>query len=74
MAYNTVNRAYMDLEREGYIASRRGRGTFVTGKNIGAAADGRASISAMADDLIQAARNLGMVDGDILALMQEKLL
>ncbi|MDN5362078.1 MAG: hypothetical protein PWP70_1125 [Moorella sp. (in: firmicutes)] len=27
--YNTVNRAYMELERDGYIISRKGRGTFV---------------------------------------------
>ena len=29
ISYNTVNRAYMDLEREGYISTRKGRGTFV---------------------------------------------
>lgn len=28
ISYNTVNRAYMDLEREGYISTRKGRGTF----------------------------------------------
>ena len=28
-SYNTINRAYMDLEREGYISTRRGKGTFV---------------------------------------------
>jgi DNA-binding transcriptional regulator YhcF (GntR family) len=27
---NTVNRAYADLEREGVLTSRRGRGTFVS--------------------------------------------
>ena len=27
ISYNTVNRAYMDLEREGYISTRKGRGT-----------------------------------------------
>ena len=26
ISYNTVNRAYMDLEREGYISTRKGRG------------------------------------------------
>jgi GntR family transcriptional regulator len=26
---NTVNRAYADLEREGVLTSRRGRGTFI---------------------------------------------
>jgi len=28
---NTVNRAYADLEREGVLVSRRGRGTFIAG-------------------------------------------
>ncbi|MBC5805481.1 MAG: GntR family transcriptional regulator [Candidatus Eremiobacter antarcticus] len=27
---NTVNRAYADLERDGYLTSKRGRGTFVS--------------------------------------------
>ena len=29
---NTVNRAYADLEREGVLVSRRGRGTFISGE------------------------------------------
>ena len=28
---NTVNRAYADLERDGVLVSRRGRGTFISG-------------------------------------------
>jgi GntR family transcriptional regulator len=28
---NTVNRAYADLERQGVLTSKRGRGTFITG-------------------------------------------
>ena len=73
VAYNTVNRAYMDLERDGYIASRRGRGTFVTGSGLGAQEEEYASISSMAEDLIKAAHNLGMDDGSILALVRGKL-
>ena len=73
ISYNTVNRAYMDLEREGYIASRRGKGTFVTGSNIVANEAEYRTIDAMADDLVHAARNFGMDDGSILALVQGKL-
>ncbi|MHB8071678.1 MAG: GntR family transcriptional regulator [Candidatus Cryosericum sp.] len=28
---NTVQKAYLELEREGYVATQRGMGTFVTG-------------------------------------------
>ncbi len=28
---NTVQKAYLELEREGYVTTRRGMGTFVTG-------------------------------------------
>ena len=73
ISYNTVNRAYMDLEREGYIASRRGKGTFVTGSNIVANEAEYRTIDTMADDLVHAARNYGMDDGSILALVQGKL-
>ena len=73
ISYNTVNRAYMDLEREGYIASRRGKGTFVTGSNIVANEAEYRTIDTMADDLVHAARNFGMDDGSILALVQGKL-
>ena len=30
---NTIARVYMELEREGFIATRRGQGTFVTDDN-----------------------------------------
>ena len=73
ISYNTVNRAYMDLEREGYIASRRGKGTFVTGSNIVANEAEYRTIDTMADDLVHAAHNFGMDDGSILALVQGKL-
>ena len=30
--YNTVNKAYQDLERDGYVLTTRGKGSFVTDK------------------------------------------
>lgn len=30
--YNTVNKAYQDLERDGYVSTIRGKGCFVTSK------------------------------------------
>ena len=54
ISYNTVNRAYMDLEREGYIVTRKGRGTFVVERReVGAARATDNAIELLADDLIR---------------------
>lgn len=47
---NTVNRAYAELEREGLLSSRRGRGTFVS------AAGKHADVSSQAVRLADIAR------------------
>lgn len=72
ISYNTVNRAYMDLEREGYITTRKGRGCFVKGGSV-ADRNGYSSIEAMAEDMIRAARTAGIDDNGILSIVQEKL-
>ncbi len=73
ISYNTVNRAYMDLEREGYISTRQGRGTFVSdiGKNALPVTNDASII--LADELIQAGINAGMNDEDIIRLVEERL-
>lgn len=38
---NTVVRAYKDLERDGHVISRRGRGTFASEEPVGAGASER---------------------------------
>ena len=74
ISYNTVNRAYMDLEREGYISTRKGRGTFVAERNdVGAARASDSPVELLADDLIRTCANAGMADDDILALVQGRL-
>jgi GntR family transcriptional regulator len=47
---NTVNRAYAELEREGLLSSRRGRGTFVSETSK------RADVSSQAARLVDIAR------------------
>ncbi|WP_080799170.1 GntR family transcriptional regulator [Arabiibacter massiliensis] len=74
ISYNTVNRAYMDLEREGYISTRKGRGTFVTERHdVGAARATDTAVELLVDDLIRTCANAGMADDDILALVEARL-
>ena len=74
ISYNTVNRAYMDLEREGYIVTRKGRGTFVVERReVGAARPTDNAIELLADDLIRTCAHAGMADDDIVALVEARL-
>ena len=74
ISYNTVNRAYMDLEREGYITTRKGRGTFVAERReAGADRAAAAAIELVLDDMIRACANAGRDDDDIVALVQARL-
>ena len=49
--YNTANKAYQDLERDGYVRTVRGKGCYVTGK----ASEGFSVIESNLDLLIQEA-------------------
>ena len=74
ISYNTVNRAYMDLEREGYITTRKGRGTFVAERReVGADRAADAAMELVIDDMIRACANAGMDDDDIVALVRARL-
>lgn len=73
ISYDTVNRAYMELEREEYVKARRGRGTVVIRANVAKEQEGFHVVEAMVADMITLARSAGMDDGNILSLVQEKL-
>ena len=74
ISYNTVNRAYMDLEREGYISTRKGRGTFVAEqREIGAARATDSPIELVIDDMIRACNGAGMDDEDIISMVKARL-
>ena len=61
ISYNTVNRAYMDLEREGYITTRKGRGTFVAERHdLGAHTVSDSPIELVIDDMIRVCTNADM--------------
>ena len=74
ISYNTVNRAYMDLEREGYITTRKGRGTFVAERNdVGAARATDSPVELLIDDMINACSHAGLNEDDILAMVKARL-
>lgn len=74
ISYNTVNRAYMDLEREGYISTRKGRGTFVAERHdLGARTASDSPIELVIDDMIRVCSNAGLADDDIVAMVEARL-
>ena len=74
ISYNTVNRAYMDLEREGYISTRKRRGTFVAERHdLGAHTASDSPIELVIDDMIRVCSNAGLADDDIVAMVQARL-
>lgn len=71
--YNTVSKVYQDIERDGYIVSFRGKGTFVSDKylkNSGAAENG---VDSLIDDFIRQCRELGVPRHDIVKLVKKRL-
>jgi GntR family transcriptional regulator len=71
---NTVARAYQELERDGLLYSRVGRGTFIT--EPAAAADAKPSAADKMEKLEQEMRSrclqLGLSESQFLAYMKQK--
>ncbi len=63
--YNTVARAYRDLELEGLVVSVRGRGMFVQGNRENGKESETASADALLEDCVRQYRALGMTYEDI---------
>lgn len=72
ISYNTVNRAYMDLEREGFITTRKGRGTFVAEAPAGSGAE-NSHVELVVDEMIRACQSAGMNSKEILDLVKRRL-
>ena len=67
--YNTVSKVYQDIERDGYIASKRGRGTYVLRPPV--STDGPDYVvRGLAEEYVRQCRELGVPDGDIVGLVQ----
>lgn len=72
--YNAINKVYQDLERDGYIFTKRGRGTYVSDlKNVDLSSLG-GDVEALAIDFVQQALAKGMAPEDIHDLVGEQIL
>lgn len=71
--YNTVSKVYQDIERDGYIVSKRGKGTFVAeaGRHVGDGVKNDAEV--LTDDYIRKCADLGIPAFDIVPLLERRL-
>lgn len=68
--YNTVNKVYQDLERDGYTKTRRGLGTFVApGKRVRSTEDGE--LQGMIASFVSLAVEKGMTADEIVEYVRE---
>ena len=68
---NTIQRAYRELEREGYIYTAAGRGAFCADWQQ-AAADRQRLLLGQMKELCRELERLGMTRGDILAALEKE--
>lgn len=71
--YNTVSKVYQDIERDGYITSKRGRGTFVADRAPEEAESAKTEVDFLADEFIRQCRELGVPRQSITDLVEERL-
>lgn len=71
--YNTVNKVYQDLERDGFIMTKRGKGTFVTEQDSMAILDLDNKIELLADDLVREALDFGMTGEEIIEAVEKRV-
>lgn len=71
--YNTVNKVYQDLERDGFIVTKRGRGSYVADASAIDHASGKGDVEAIACDFVQCALANGMEPDDIVDLVREQI-
>lgn len=71
--YNTINKVYQDLERDGFIFTKRGRGSFVADvSRVDYSADD-GEMEALAMDFVQNALSRGMESDDIINLVRDQI-
>lgn len=70
---NTVARVYIELEGEGVLSTRQGKGTFVRSLQESSAAVRENSLNEILDDFIVRASTLGFSPGELLKAVEKKL-
>lgn len=71
--YNTVSKVYQDIERDGYINSKRGKGTFVA-QIASRGEDGvKDEAETLTDDYIRKCLELGIPLSQIASLLEGRL-
>ena len=70
---NTVAKAYRDLEREGLVVARQGRGTFVASTLATSSVRHHDALRARLEEWLEAARDAGLDEESIRALISTTL-
>jgi len=70
---NTVARAYQDLEREGWVRTRRGRGTYVADRPPVDDASARELVGERMELIVREAQELGLDRQTVEILLRRKL-
>jgi GntR family transcriptional regulator len=71
--YNTVNKVYQDLERDGYIVTKRGRGTFVADLGAGRLLALDNKVELLADELVREGFDFGMTGEEIVQAVKGRI-
>lgn len=70
--FNTVNKAYLSLQSDGYLKSVRGKGVFVSEAAVEQGREVSGEVGALLDDCLHACRNLGLSYDEAVAQMAQR--
>ena len=70
--YNTVNKVFRDIERDGYVVTRRGKGTFVAEVNTQNGDNAAAAAELLVDRYLEECRELGLSEHEAAALVAKR--
>lgn len=71
--YNTVNKAYQDLERDGYVSTIKGKGAFVTDKGARGISLVESDVDFLIKELIDKASGAGLTGQDLVLRLLARL-